>query len=75
MIEPEPPEWTKRYYEALRETDQEKLTTKIAAAECALFLHIQQMHHDRAHAQEVAALYDAFQTLKQRHAGTRQIVR
>jgi len=57
------PEWQEAYQDALRETDREKLMTKISAAEVALFSRLQQMHEPIGK-DEVIAIYDAIHSLR-----------
>lgn len=56
-------EWQEAYQDAVRETDQEKLMTKISAAESALFSHLQQMQRP-IYKDEVIAIYDAVHSLR-----------
>jgi hypothetical protein len=62
--EPKSPEWQRVYDEALSETDQNALLTKICAAETTLFLRLQQMHYERTHIEEAIALYNAVHALR-----------
>ncbi len=57
-------EWQRIYQEALTETDQGKLLTKISAAELGLIARLQQMHHEPAHRDEAIAIYDAIHALR-----------
>jgi hypothetical protein len=63
MVKPRLAEWQEAYQDALRETDQQKLMTKISAAETALFSRLQQMHQP-IHKDEVIAIYDAVRSLQ-----------
>ena len=63
MVKSRSAEWQEAYQDALRETDQEKLMTKISAAEVALFSRLQQMHEPICK-DEVIAIYDAVHVLR-----------
>lgn len=67
--EPKSPEWQSLYDEALSETDQNALLTKICAAEATLFSRLQQMHYERTHIEEAIALYDAVHALRLKRCG------
>ena len=64
MFDRKPPDWKGIYQEALAETDQGKLMTKISAAEFVLFSRLQQMHHEPTHMDEASAIYDAVHSLR-----------
>jgi uncharacterized protein YqeY len=63
MAKPRLAEWQEAYQDALRETDQEKLMTKISAAEAVLFSRLQKMHQP-IRKDEVIAIYDAVHSLR-----------
>jgi len=63
MIECKSEDWQQKYREAVEETDQFKLGGKIKAAEFALFLRLQQMHHGIINLGETIALYYAIHAL------------
>jgi hypothetical protein len=64
MVRPRLAEWQEAYQEALHETDQEKLLTKISAAENVLFSRLQQMHYQPTYRDEAIAIYDAVHSLR-----------
>lgn len=69
MAEPKQAVWQGIYQDALAETDEGKLTTKICAAESILSLRLQQMHHERSQRDEAIAIYDAIHSLRLLRSG------
>ena len=55
--------WQRIYQEALAETDQVKLLSKICAAEAVLHACLQ-MHHEPAQRKEIIAVFDAIHSLR-----------
>jgi hypothetical protein len=64
LVESNVAEWQKKYEEAIRETDAEKLIARICIAESALFLRLQQMPYGPTHRDEAMAIYDAVHALR-----------
>jgi|ERR1700722_4386460 len=64
LVECNVPDWQKRYDEAVKETDAEKLIARICVAESELFLRLQQMPYGPTHRDEAMAIYDAVHALR-----------
>ena len=58
------PDWQKAVQEALLELDQEKLRSRVAAAEAAIFNRLQAIAHDANHLAERHAMEGAASNLR-----------